>query len=196
MGIERGDSCQADVLRRALQGSLEEGPQGARRVIAREWPLEHPQSTVRKPLSRAEQLSVFYRDRFTCRYCGKRVVFVPALRLLSTLLPEDFPYHPNWKWRSCHQAYWCLAACLDHLVPIARGGSNTPDNVVVCCDRCNGAKSCYTLAELGWELRDPPPGDWDGLASLFMRAMKACAVKDKGLRSWYNALQRHLTGRC
>jgi len=50
---------------------------------------------------------------------------------------------------------------LDHVVPRARGGTNTWDNVVVACLRCNNKKADRLLSELGWrlpfDLREPAP---------------------------------------
>ena len=39
------------------------------------------------------QLAVFRRDGFCCRYCGRKVVLPPVLRLLSIPFAEVFPYH-------------------------------------------------------------------------------------------------------
>ena len=40
--------------------------------------------------------------------------------------------------------YWCGtrldAITIDHVIPIARGGSHTPDNLVAACLRCNSSK--------------------------------------------------------
>jgi hypothetical protein len=35
---------------------------------------------------------------------------------------------------------------LDHIIAVERGGKNQADNLVTCCDRCNQAKGCRTLA--------------------------------------------------
>lgn len=46
---------------------------------------------------------------------------------------------------TCH---WCGArlhpATIDHIIPIARGGSHTPDNLVAACLRCNCSKARKT----------------------------------------------------
>jgi 5-methylcytosine-specific restriction endonuclease McrA len=58
---------------------------------------------------------------------------------------------------------------LDHVVPRARGGTNTWGNVVVACTKCNNKKADRLLSELGWklpfELREPAPN----LATLISR---------------------------
>lgn len=36
---------------------------------------------------------------------------------------------------------------VDHLLPLSRGGSNTPANVVYCCLGCNREKGCLNLTE-------------------------------------------------
>ena len=39
------------------------------------------------------------------------------------------------------------AGTVDHVVPIALGGSNTDDNLVACCAFCNGSKGAKPLSE-------------------------------------------------
>lgn len=38
---------------------------------------------------------------------------------------------------------------MDHIVPLARGGRSTKDNLVVCCKACNTKKK--TLLPIEWE---------------------------------------------
>ena len=38
---------------------------------------------------------------------------------------------------------------MDHIVPLARGGRSTKDNLVVCCKECNNKKK--TLLPIEWE---------------------------------------------
>jgi predicted phage replisome organizer len=35
----------------------------------------------------------------------------------------------------------------DHVIPLSRGGSDTDDNKVFCCRRCNEKKNCYPLTD-------------------------------------------------
>lgn len=44
----------------------------------------------------------------------------------------------------------------DHVVPRARGGRTSWENVVAACARCNLAKGARSLAETGMNLRKPP----------------------------------------
>lgn len=39
--------------------------------------------------------------------------------------------------------------CVDHVVPLSRGGSNDEDNLVACCLPCNSSKSDRLLSEWG-----------------------------------------------
>ena len=39
------------------------------------------------------------------------------------------------------------ASCVDHVVPLTRGGSNDPENLVACCQPCNVSKCDRLLAE-------------------------------------------------
>lgn len=42
-----------------------------------------------------------------------------------------------------------MTLCLDHVIPLSRGGSNTADNLVVACFPCNTDKGARTPSEWG-----------------------------------------------
>ncbi|WP_146340821.1 HNH endonuclease [Nesterenkonia sp. NBAIMH1] len=48
------------------------------------------------------------------------------------------------------------AATVDHVIPRARGGSSSWENLVACCGPCNIRKGDRTLEQLGWRLRVTP----------------------------------------
>lgn len=48
------------------------------------------------------------------------------------------------------------AATIDHVLPRSRGGSDSWENLVACCVRCNNAKGNRTAKEMGWSLRFYP----------------------------------------
>jgi 5-methylcytosine-specific restriction endonuclease McrA len=45
---------------------------------------------------------------------------------------------------------------LDHIQPLSKGGADTKDNMMLCCESCNNIKSNMDIDEwmkhLGWEL--------------------------------------------
>jgi 5-methylcytosine-specific restriction endonuclease McrA len=45
---------------------------------------------------------------------------------------------------------------LDHVVPRAKGGTHTWDNLVAACKRCNGRKADKSLAQSGLKLKREP----------------------------------------
>lgn len=51
----------------------------------------------------------------------------------------------------CRRCYYCEANLarfdVDHWIPLVRGGSNHPENIVICCDSCNSSKG----SKLPWE---------------------------------------------
>ena len=55
-----------------------------------------------------QSLRVFRRDGFIDRYSGQKLFFAGVLRLLSGVLPDEFPFHQNWKMAETHSAYWEL----------------------------------------------------------------------------------------
>ncbi|MBE1515309.1 HNH endonuclease [Nesterenkonia halotolerans] len=48
------------------------------------------------------------------------------------------------------------AATVDHVIPRARGGDSSWENLVACCGACNARKGSKTLDELGWTLTITP----------------------------------------
>jgi len=60
--------------------------------------------------------------------------------------------------RDAHRCAYCgkNATTIDHVQPRSRGGSDSWENLVACCLRCNNQKSDHTLAEMGWTLKSTP----------------------------------------
>ncbi len=156
-------------------------------IARRDYPFT-PIHAAKRRYTELQSLKVFVRDGFIDRYSGSRLVFPATLRLLSKLLPEDFPAHPNWKMSESHIAYWELFPTVDHVTPIARGGADTEKNWVTASMLRNSAKSNWTMEELGWRLF--PRGDvrlWDGLMFWFLRYVESypSLLQDSYLRRWH-----------
>ncbi len=129
------------------------------------------------------------RDGFIDRYSGGRLIFPGVLSILSDTLPDVFPVHENWKTDQCHQAWRDLFPSIDHIVPLAFGGTNDEDNLVCTSMKRNMAKATSSLEELGWEIC--PAGkldEWDGLLSWFIRyvQMHPEALNNSYTRGWYS----------
>ncbi len=107
---------------------------------------------------------IYRRDGYRCRFCGCRVVLKEARSAMARLVPDAITWDKTDKTR--HAAFFALTATLDHLVPHARGGDNTPENLLTTCQPCNFGKGNWLIEEIG--LLDPrsrPPvvESWDGL---------------------------------
>ncbi len=76
------------------------------------------------------RFNLYLRDEFTCQYCGLRG-FIPNYREGVTLT-------------------------LDHVLPRARGGHRSWQNMVAACYACNTAKGCQTPQEAGMRLMAKP----------------------------------------
>lgn len=49
----------------------------------------------------------------------------------------------------CGKSFESKDLTMDHIVPLARGGRSTKDNIVTCCKACNTKKK--TLLPIEWE---------------------------------------------
>jgi 5-methylcytosine-specific restriction endonuclease McrA len=159
----------ASVCRAVSLGALDV----ATSTLKRDYPFA-PKPTTKREYGPNESTRIFVRDGFLDRYTGERLIFLPALRILSTVLPVEFPYHLNWKTDATHPAYWELSPTVDHVVPVSRGGKDNESNWVTTSMVRNSAKLNWTLDELGWSLK--PPGDlrvWDGLIQWFLQYVAA-----------------------
>ena len=140
-----------------------------------------------------QKMKIFLRDGFIDRYSGERLVFPPVLRIMSSLMPEEFPFHRNWKTSDCHLAYWHLMPTIDHIIPISRGGPDEESNWVCTSQLRNSAKSSWLLEELGWQLHKAGDlKDWDGLLASFMEyiAVNPKTLADGYINSWHVAAKR------
>ena len=180
---------RAAIVGRAFQALRRGEVPEASDILRAEYPFV-PISSEDRRYGEAKSLRVFRRDGFIDRYSGQRLLFPGIFRLLSRLLPQEFPYQLNWKMAETHQAYWELFPTIDHVLPVARGGPDNEDNWVTTSMLRNAAKANWTLEELGWSFC--PPGsltDWDGLTAHFVAFVDSerSMLEDAYLRRWYGA---------
>jgi HNH endonuclease len=110
------------------------------------------------------QADICRRDGYRCRFCGCRVVLKEARDAMRRLLPDALPWGAADKDK--HAAFYALTATIDHLVPHARGGDNSPENLLTTCQPCNFGKGNWLIGEIGLlDRRSSPPvvDAWDGL---------------------------------
>jgi len=180
---------RAHILRRACKLLSSGEARAAAEDLQSHYPVAGPQTT-RSTWSRVRLTRLFVRDGFTDRYFGELLVFPGALRALTLLLPEQIPYHRNWKQSETHPAYWEVYPTLDHVIPVARGGANDESNAITTSMVRNAAKSNWQIEELGWPaVRAPVASDWDGLLPWFMRTFERVEIvrNDAAARAWHSA---------
>lgn len=105
-----------------------------------------------------------------CTFCG--------IPLISPQVRDEFRRHyPEAAyWGStnaaCHAAFQCMWLQFDHVLPHARGGDNSLENVVPTCAGCNYGRASMTLEEVGLldpRTRPPKQAEWDGLERILRR---------------------------
>lgn len=188
---------EADVIARVCAELARDRTADAASVIRSEYPFV-PATVTSRDCGPLDATRVFVRDGFVDRYSGRRLVFPAVLRILSALMPVEFPFHPNWRTDVTHRAYWVLQPTIDHLVPVTHGGADEPANWVTTCQVLNSAKGNWTLEELGWHLH--PPGDvreWDGMMGWALRyaAAHPAVASGSSVRTWIRAAQRVMAER-
>lgn len=150
-------------------------------------------SPHRRKYTRYHMCKVFLRDGFIDRYSGKKLLFPGLIKLLTNEFPYIFKYHRNWKMSDTHMIYWDLFPTIDHLIPVARGGQDSYDNLITTSMIRNSAKSNWTIEEIGWNLH--PKGqleEWDGLVHPFLELTNKNPdyEKDKYVMDWKTNLLR------
>jgi hypothetical protein len=170
---------------------LAEGDQdAAASTLRRDYPFA-PEEVAARQYGPVESAHVFVRDGFVDRYTGARLIFPPVLRIVSAVLPSEFPFHPNWKTTATHHpAFWEVGAAVDHLVPVTRGGVDDESNWITTSTARNSAKMNWTLDELGWTLH--PSGDvrrWHGMMRWFLEYAEAHpkTLSIRSVRQWHRA---------
>jgi hypothetical protein len=187
--VGQRDSQPGEIIARICFALSERDKERASRIARAEYAYESL-ACARPTFTPAESLRVFIRDGFLDRYSGRRLVFPGALRVVSQLLPDEFPAHPNRETGGPHIACWELYPVVDYVTPLARGGSEDDDNRVTTCMLKHTAKSQWTLDEMSWVLH--PPGDigqWDGLLGWFVEYAdsNAALLGDDYLGRWHRA---------
>jgi hypothetical protein len=104
----------SSIVQSILIGQTEQAHETVRCIPGGERGISKVPRNLPIPL----QWQVFKRDHFVCRYCEKRTVLPPVLRLLSYFLGDDFRYHRHGLMTECHVAFWRDIASCDHIVPV------------------------------------------------------------------------------
>jgi hypothetical protein len=162
---------EADTIRAACDALDAGGPQDASAWLKQHAPVGALEEHF---FAKETRVKTFIRDGFIDRLSGARLVFPGALRLMSVLTPDAFPYHSNWRAGVSHPAYWRIFPILRR----HRGELITTSISSVAGDR----------AELH------APGDikeWDGLLGRFVRHVEcdfAALRESKALKSWFDAI--------
>lgn len=183
------------VLQKVATHLAEDNLQEAKELAVKEYPFV-PFQTQKRSYTPKQSMEVFVRDGFIDRYSGERLVNPGSLRLLQTLMPEEFPAHSNWKMSETHVMYWELFPTIDHVDPIARGGVDDKSNWVCTSMLRNSAKSNWTLESIGWKLHKPGNiKDWDGLSHFLLNYLDSHTelLTSTYLKTWYRATQSIFT---
>ncbi|MEW6427414.1 MAG: HNH endonuclease [Thermodesulfobacteriota bacterium] len=183
-------NSKAEAIKTICEVLIGRGVSEAAEIARQVYPFTPARPAITRRHTEEQALRIFLRDGFVDRYSGGFLLFPPVLRILTTLLPNDFPFHRNWKMGEIHQAYWELFPTLDHVLPIVRGGQNDEHNLVSTSMYWNSAKANATLEEIGWTLH--PPGDmkrWDGMLAWCadFLSQNATLLNDKYIGRWYRA---------
>jgi len=89
---------KAGVIARVCAAQGDGAIAEARHIARAEYPFD-PSIHAGRKYTEYQSLQIFWRDGFVDQYSGNLLVFPGTLRLLSWLLPEEFPAHPTGRWR-------------------------------------------------------------------------------------------------
>ncbi len=172
---------------------LQNNKSAAKEKIQNEYPHKYFEIQKRS-YSISQKMEQFIKDGFIDRYTGKKLLNPGILKVISFYFPDEFPYQPHWKMTQTHIAYWELIPTIDHIYPIAKGGSDNKDNWVTTSMKNNSIKSNYTIDEVQWKLY--PVGkttEWDGLTDMFIKLVECNQdlLNDNYIRNWYTVSKKY-----
>ena len=80
---------------------------------------------------------------------------MPSRRKIPQAVRSDVRQRANGLCEYCHTAeqWQYVPFTMDHILPLAQGGTSTPDNLALACFHCNRRKSALTL------VTDPASGE-------------------------------------
>ncbi len=144
---------------------------GKRSPYTQYRPIQNPlptlpkdqRSTPRDATLETKRL-VHARDGYYCRFCK-----IPVVRSeIRSKIQKEYPESVPWGAKNTlqHAAFQCMWAQYDHIIPHARGGTSSIDNIYLTCAACNYGRGNYLLEEVGLlhpTDHDARRGDWDGL---------------------------------
>lgn len=154
-------------LERVLNALVSDGVAAGERKLR---PIAFPPKDVspKRAVTRQTSARIFKRDHFMCRYCNGKTVLTPVMELLGVLYPNSFPFQSaGWRAGVTHPAVIARSPAVDHVEPVAWGGSNEDANLVTACTPCNSIKADMTIEVLGWQVQAITDTDWDGLARYY-----------------------------
>lgn len=97
---------------------------------------------------------------WVCHYCGDQMPTFEEVRELFTIRQCWDEESRSWGTETVTTPTGPFYPTLDHKIPRAQGGSNAPENLVLCCFRCNAKKgSRYTYDEFLALMQGPAAGE-------------------------------------
>jgi 5-methylcytosine-specific restriction endonuclease McrA len=159
--------------------------------------LLYPVPMKKRP-AKSEQVKVWRDAKWLCYWCGRPLIFPPAMKILALFTGAAGYWHPNWT-RTNAPLLDEQGAVIDHKICfIAYPELDNAENFVASCNKCNTRKGAALLDEWERRARHSPvkgkygePEHYDGLTSLFM------ALHDCGLvtltaedKAWATALRK------
>ena len=134
-----------------------------RRVLADPPALPKDQRAKPRDATRETKRIIHRRDGFYCRFCK-----MPVIRSeIRSALHKEYPRAIPWDGTNAtqHAAFQLMWAQYDHILPHARGGNSSLENVYLTCAACNYGRGNRLLEEL--DLLHPsshPPAKVIGMA--------------------------------
>lgn len=164
---ERQRRYYQENAERIIEGQLRYQQENAEKIRARKKNYQQANAEKRKASARnhyqANRARILERMRFHYRANAEKILArhsryqqenrelrrvhhqnrrARRKRAPGSFTPQDVQHQYNMQ-RGC--CYWCGAAVednyhVDHVIPLSRGGTNYPDNIVIACPTCNTSR--------------------------------------------------------